>query len=46
MAGAWSMSFKVDEELPGGDEQGGKGDWEGEYKNGLHERHNGGIGHG
>ena len=46
MAGAWGMSFKVGKELAGGDEQGGKDIWKGEYKNGLHEGDNGGLGHG
>ena len=46
MAGAWGMSFKIGEELPGGDEQDRKDVWEGEYENGLHEGHNGGLSHG
>ena len=46
MAGAWGMSFKIGEELPGGNEQGGKEAWEGEYKNGLREGYNGGLSHG
>ncbi len=44
-ADAWGMSFKIGEEMPGGDKQGGKDIWEGECENGLHEGHNGGLGY-
>ncbi len=46
MADDWSMSFKIGEELPGGDEQGVENSWEGEYEKGLYEGNNGGLGHG
>ncbi len=46
MAGAWGMSFKIGEELPGGDEQGVENSWECEYDKGLYEGSNGGLGHG
>ncbi len=46
MAGTWGVSLKIGEELPGRDEQGREDVWEGEYKNGLHEGHNGGLSHG
>ena len=46
MAGAWGTSLKIGEESPGGDEQGGKDIWEGEYEDGLYECYNGGLGHG
>ncbi len=46
MAGTWGTSLKIGEEFPDKNERGKNDAWEGEYKNGLYEGSNGGLGHG